>query len=194
MMVGRADDREQVAMYRTIEETLKKQGLSRYELSNYALQGKESKHNQIYWQDQAYLGLGMSAHSYFPKNISKESWGVRFSNPLTLPQYKKWVLSLEEKPQSLLQQRPSHLIEKLKLHEYTSDYCHISLRKMRGFCKDEAQTKLPDFVLTQVEKRMESLVQQGLIEQKGSFWCLSEEGKVLSNRVFAELTFLSEDL
>lgn len=45
---------------------LEQAGLDRYEVSNFARPGHESVHNQGYWQDRPYLGVGPSAHGYAP--------------------------------------------------------------------------------------------------------------------------------
>ena len=39
-------------------------GFSHYEISNYAKNGKESVHNNLYWSQAPYIGLGPAAHSY----------------------------------------------------------------------------------------------------------------------------------
>lgn len=54
------------AMVVRIHERLRALGLQRYEISNYARPGHESAHNQLYWSDRPYLGLGPSAHGYAP--------------------------------------------------------------------------------------------------------------------------------
>ena len=51
-----------LAMYNFTNEFLAKYGYEQYEVSNYALNGFESKHNQLYWQGDDYLGIGKSAH------------------------------------------------------------------------------------------------------------------------------------
>ncbi len=60
------DDDGWRAMYDRIHERLGVAGFERYELSNLALPGHRSAHNQGYWRDRPYLGLGPSAHSYLP--------------------------------------------------------------------------------------------------------------------------------
>lgn len=56
---------------------LAKAGYRQYELSNFALPGFESRHNQAYWEQHPYLGLGNSAHSYSPpiRRWNLRDWG-----------------------------------------------------------------------------------------------------------------------
>lgn len=55
-------------------DVLSGHGFTCYEISNYARPGFESRHNQKYWDGSPYLGLGPSAHSYFPP---RRFWNVR---------------------------------------------------------------------------------------------------------------------
>lgn len=50
-------------LYNATIEMLAKKGLARYEISNFAIPGYESKHNLCYWQYKPYLGVGPGAHS-----------------------------------------------------------------------------------------------------------------------------------
>ncbi len=56
--------------YEFIVDFLKSNGYLRYELSNFAKYGFESKHNSSYWRHNPYLGLGPSAHSFYGKTRS----------------------------------------------------------------------------------------------------------------------------
>ncbi len=47
-------------------EVLTGAGYRQYELSNFALEGFECRHNRVYWEYRPYLGLGNSAHSFLP--------------------------------------------------------------------------------------------------------------------------------
>ncbi|MGH7506985.1 MAG: coproporphyrinogen-III oxidase family protein, partial [Longimicrobiales bacterium] len=49
-------------------------GYIQYEVSNFARPGRESRHNQAYWQGAPYLGLGPGAHSYLPP---RRLWNTR---------------------------------------------------------------------------------------------------------------------
>ena len=52
-------------MYHETEEILKENGYHRYEISNYALDGRECLHNRRYWECREYIGFGLGAASYF---------------------------------------------------------------------------------------------------------------------------------
>lgn len=51
-------------MYGVMNEMLEKEGLLRYEISNFARPGHECKHNLGYWNFTPYLGIGSSAHTF----------------------------------------------------------------------------------------------------------------------------------
>ena len=78
---------EREIYYRT-EEILKKAGYERYEISNYAKLGKESRHNLCYWQGVDYLGLGLGASSLIK--------GERFSNETNLEKFMMYANDLEK--------------------------------------------------------------------------------------------------
>ena len=51
-------------MYALASDSLADAGYAHYEISNWALPGREGEHNQIYWRCEPYLGLGAGAHGY----------------------------------------------------------------------------------------------------------------------------------
>lgn len=66
------DDDMQADMYLRINEKLENAGYRRYEISNFAYKGYESKHNLNYWNNNEYYGFGTAAHGYIN--------GIRYSN------------------------------------------------------------------------------------------------------------------
>ncbi len=73
------DEDAAVSMQHEAARRLGQRGFSRYEISNYALPGFESRHNLVYWRRGDYLGLGCAAHSLMN--------GRRFSNTASLDNY-----------------------------------------------------------------------------------------------------------
>ena len=67
-----ADELERL-MYETLIDRLTAAGYEHYEISNFARPGYRSRHNQSYWHDVPYIGLGAAAHSY---NGACRSWNV----------------------------------------------------------------------------------------------------------------------
>lgn len=70
------DDDTVADMYLMLGDELEKHGFKNYEISNFAKQGFEGKHNLKYWNAEEYLGIGPSAHSfidgkrfYYPRDI-----------------------------------------------------------------------------------------------------------------------------
>ncbi|MBQ3598988.1 MAG: radical SAM family heme chaperone HemW [Clostridia bacterium] len=62
--VQKADENTEYAMYKLICHMLKEAGYIHYEVSNYCLPGKESRHNINYWKGGEYIGCGHGSHSY----------------------------------------------------------------------------------------------------------------------------------
>ena len=65
--------------YDEIYTRLQKAGYHRYEVSNFALEGYESKHNPYYWRNNEYIGVGAGAHGYL--------FGIRYENTKSIPHY-----------------------------------------------------------------------------------------------------------
>lgn len=117
--------------YEEICSSLKEAGYIHYEVSNFAKENKESKHNLLYWLNQEYIGLGVSASGYEDN--------IRYTNDSSIKRYiensslrKEEILSLEDEKiyQIILALR---LKDGLSLKEYkerfnssfTSDYKEI---------------------------------------------------------------------
>ena len=69
------DDGLAAEQYRLAEEVLESAGYRHYELSSWALRGRESRHNAAYWARRPYTGIGAGAHSY--DGAEERSWNTR---------------------------------------------------------------------------------------------------------------------
>lgn len=174
---------EQVEMFNIIHQRLTEKNFYRYEISNYSLPGKESRHNRLYWEDQAYWGLGLSAHSY-----SKASeWGQRFWNPNNIDVYEKQI-SAE------LEHLPDNQIERLQKHQALTDFCHTSLRIAEGLSLDALDKKFSLSARAKVLEIAQPLIRLGLIRTEKDHLQLTHHGVLISNQIFEKFTFLKEDL
>ncbi|MBQ8375011.1 MAG: radical SAM family heme chaperone HemW [Clostridia bacterium] len=83
---GELPDSDEVAeFYEYGYSLLKEKGYERYEISNFALPGYESKHNLNYWRRGEYIGVGLAASSFM--------CGKRFTNTFNLDEYMKCIIS-----------------------------------------------------------------------------------------------------
>lgn len=77
------NDEDTADMYRLTQRTLTVAGYQHYEVSNYAQEGHQCRHNRVYWENKPYYGFGMGAASYVA--------GKRFSRPKTRREYYIWL-------------------------------------------------------------------------------------------------------
>ena len=79
-------DETAAQMYRLAREILTAAGYEHYEISNYARDGYQCRHNRVYWENRPYYGLGMGAASYVQ--------GRRLTRPRKTQEYYQWVRSI----------------------------------------------------------------------------------------------------
>lgn len=188
MNSGRCSDSEQVKMFELIHNSLEKLELEQYEISNFAKSGFQSQHNNLYWTDANYWGIGLSAHSY--KN---DQWGIRFWNPSTYQGYMKMVQELSET--SLISSSFSEKnYETLAKHESLTDFCHTHLRLQKGLPLALVHQKFGNSAANCTQKRLQSLSEKNLLINEQDQWRLSDQGLLLSNLVFSELLFSESDI
>ena len=156
-------------MYDYIVEKLPEAGYQRYEISNYALPGYESKHNLSYWQDVDYLGLGSGAHSYWQ--------GTRYENPRSIDDY---ISALE------VGRLPSTLEEQVDRQAHMEEYCFLGLRTAAGIDKNLFQQKFGVDLFTVYGRTIEKLVAQDLLQHTASGIALTTLGMKYGNQVFGE--------
>jgi oxygen-independent coproporphyrinogen-3 oxidase len=82
-LVHPVDEESERTMYEHTIDRLAAEGLEMYEISNFARPGHESRHNLVYWANDAYFGVGLGAARYLR--------GVRSSNTRDLPFYLKLI-------------------------------------------------------------------------------------------------------
>ncbi|MCK6541648.1 radical SAM family heme chaperone HemW [bacterium] len=113
------DDEREFEMFSWLSEYLEKSGYSHYEISNFAKDGFESKHNSSYWNGLSYLGFGPSAHSF---DNSRRWWNVR-----DLSTYIAYA--------GIENQKIIEAEEDLNINERITEFVFLNLRQKRGINK-----------------------------------------------------------
>lgn len=187
--MGRPPEQEQIEMFELIQKKLSSLNYQRYEISNFARDGLTSKHNQLYWDGNTYWGVGLSAHSYTPE---VGDFGARFWNPPGYSAYQSRIEKMKDIYSVFDPKGSDH--EQLEAHQSLSDFCHISLRRVQGLDSDKLRSTWGDAGWRLVSGPLNELKSRGLVQNShANIWNLTEEGLLLSNQVFASLTFLTEE-
>jgi len=147
---------------------LKRAGYARYEVSNFALPGRECRHNLNYWDNGEYLGFGLNAHSAMR---TKKGW-TRWSNCVRLEDYIRLCMD-GQKPiaQECVIDKKEEMFETVML----------GLRKTAGLelikFQDRFQCAFMDVYAAPVQK----LAECGWIEIDREFARLTDRGMDMQN-------------
>jgi oxygen-independent coproporphyrinogen-3 oxidase len=149
-------------------ERLQSAGIAQYEISNFAREGFESRHNLKYWTRQPYFGFGVDAHSMLV-SATREIEAVRFAPSDSLEQY------VSSAPlQRTVVSNEAALEESF----------FLGLRLMRGINLPELATKFGVEAVENTHATIVELIEGGLMEQQGDSVRLTSRGRLLSNEVF----------
>ena len=184
-------DEEAIAdFYLAACERLPSVGIDQYEISNFAREGFESRHNLKYWTRQPYFGFGVDAHSmllanreapdfscaiaenerepgFSPRNYDNEA--VRFASADSLERYMAGVgLQRTAVPR----------------HAALEESFFLGLRLNRGVSLRALAAKFGGKAVEDARASMAELVEGGLMEQSGDLVRLTSRGRLLSNEVF----------
>ena len=144
-------------------------GVQQYEISNFAREGFESRHNLKYWTRQPYLGFGVDAHS-MQLSCEPESEAVRFSTPDSLEEY---VADGPLKRTSIAS------------HAALEETFFLGLRLNRGLDLKEVAAKFGASAVAGFTEIISEFVEGGLMKREDSWIRLTPRGRLLSNEVFA---------
>ena len=157
--------------YNFLNTFLNDNGYKHYEISNYAKRGFHSRHNSAYWQQESYLGLGPSAHSF--NGISRQ-W-----NEANVRRY----------IQAVLKNNTLKEIEYLSKKDKYNDFIITRLRTANGFRSEEIKTHFSDYE-TIVNNVLEKYQGSDLLKTKQGRIALTEKGFFVSDSIM--LDFIAE--
>lgn len=146
-------------MYKEICRFMKENGYSHYEISNYARDGYQSRHNLVYWNNKEYYGFGLGASGFIRNR--------RVSNTRSIGNYLKGNYLLEE--------------EILEKDDFIYYEIMLNLRKADGIDLNELKKKY------NVVLEFEELVTLGLLVYKDNRLFIPEEKWYISNEIILRL-------
>ena len=169
-------------MYERTEELLQQQGYYRYEISNYALPGRECRHNQVYWERGEYLGLGLGASSFMRQN---EAFDVQAENAAPKP-YAQEIRTRNNSDLNTYLGGDFSCEEEITLtrREAMEEFFFLGLRQMKGVSLIEFAEEFGEDTIEWFEQAIVQNMQDGLLVQEGGILRLTTKGIDVSNFVF----------
>ncbi|MDY2803928.1 MAG: radical SAM family heme chaperone HemW [Bacilli bacterium] len=150
-------------MYKYIEDTLEKNNYIHYEISNYAKNGYQSKHNLVYWNNEEYYGFGLSSTSY----INNE----RITNTKNLRKY----LNGEYLDTSVYEDKDIRMENEIML----------GLRKLDGIdldrFKDKFNVSLEDIY------NIDNLISDGYLVKEDNYIKINKKYMYISNEIIVRI-------
>ena len=166
-----ADEITERKMYWSVKKYLEIHGYNHYEISNFAKESFESKHNFNCWNQEEYIGFGVSAHSYINNK--------RFSNTNNL---KNYINNIER----------MDFDKNIEIHEIqdresmAKEYMLLGFRKIEGISISEFERKFRINPLFYFRFEISKLVDEKLIEVDLDKIKLTNKGIDFANLVFEE--------
>jgi oxygen-independent coproporphyrinogen-3 oxidase len=198
-------EEEERQMYLMTRRYLEEQGYHRYEISNYAKEGYECRHNKVYWQRGDYVGFGLGAASMVAD--------CRWSNPRDFGAYETYIdnmcyLSSETHACSIQSiaddtceapctrnhdtcqpQFAGFEPQSLTVPEQMEEFMFLGLRMMCGVSAADFYQKFGKSLEEVYGEVLEKFCAQGLLAREKDRVRLTDAGIDVSNYVMAEFLF-----
>ena len=163
------NENKSAKLYKKIVKTLSKNGFNRYEVSNFAKSGYESKHNQTYWELSDYLGLGIASHSFIDNqriaNTEDFDTYINAINENKLPNQTEWIDN-----------------DKLK-----EEFIMLSLRESKGIDLQKYKHKFGSELQEIKKKEIQLLKTLNLIKIENNHLFATDNGFLVLNQIILKL-------
>jgi oxygen-independent coproporphyrinogen-3 oxidase len=154
-------------MYELTQATLRAAGFNHYEISNWAMPGRECRHNLVYWRNGVYLGFGAGAHSH---REGRRWWNVRAP-----AEYINRVRAGES---------PEESGEEIGPDRAMGETMMLGLRLREGVSAGAFGARCGRELGEVYGQELEELTADGLLEWDGRRARLTGRGRLLGNQVF----------
>ena len=161
------EEEEERNQYKYTKNFLELKGYKHYEISNFAKEGYESKHNMNCWNQKQYIGFGLAAHSYIK--------GCRYSNTCDIKEY------LNKKSKDVKKIHEEQTLEDMK-----KEYMLLGLRKLDGISISKFKEKFGENPVYLFRNELKKLVEEELLEVDLDNIKLTNKGLDFANLVWEE--------
>ena len=161
------DERE---MYHIAKEILCENGFNQYEISNYAKENLECRHNIAYWKMENWLGVGSAASSYMD--------GKRFTNHSSIEEY---ISSIENGENQKAENTTNTENENIE------EFMFMGLRLIDGISEDDFEMRFKKKIDDVYGDKISRFIKEGLLIRENRKLYLSESGIEYSNKVMSEM-------
>ena len=159
-------DDAQADLWLEAAEALNDRHFQHYEISNWALPGREARHNTKYWERAPTLGLGVSAHEFWH--------GRRRANVSALPAYIDRLCRNE---------RPLALDRAVGPEEDLAERIVLGLRLSKGVAREEIELWIAERGDSNLSSDFAAWRERGLLREERGRVALTERGFLLSNEI-----------
>lgn len=163
-------EEEEREMYKKCKDIFIENGYHQYEISNYAKEGKECLHNEVYWMCDEYIGVGASSSSYID--------GKRIKNIDDLREYIKRIGISESIVDEEIINTKNDDIE---------EFMFMGLRMNCGIKEEEFKRRFHTDIDNVYKDVIEGNINKGLLERKRGRIYLTDKGIELSNMVMSDM-------
>ncbi|HEX9058958.1 MAG TPA: radical SAM family heme chaperone HemW [Clostridia bacterium] len=163
------EDEKDREMYHETIRILGDSGYRHYEISNFARDGYECRHNLIYWNAEEYIGYGAGAHSYF--------MGIRYNNEYSVEKYIEKIYKDQN-----IRENESYI----DMNESMSEYMLLGLRLIDGVSLERFRERFNQDIPDAFKDSINMLSKKGLLTSDWGIVKLTSKGLDLANEVFME--------
>ncbi|EOU1911324.1 radical SAM family heme chaperone HemW [Clostridium perfringens] len=162
-------EEEERKMYHLAKKILEENGFNQYEISNYAKEGKECRHNLAYWNMDNWIGVGSAAASYIN--------GKRIKNISSVEEY---INSINENGEAV-----EEIINNSK-NDNMEEFMFMGLRKINGIDENEFKKRFSMNINDVYGEILNKYIDEWLLIRDSGRIFLSEKGIEISNIIMAD--------
>lgn len=171
--IKEAEEETSRKMYETLITRLTQVGYEHYEISNFARPGYYSRHNNSYWHEVAYIGLGAAAHSYRRiNNLVERSWNVE---------------NIQKYIDSITQGKLPSEKEELDLYTRYNELVMTALRTQKGIDLEKMKQEFGISLYQKLIKDAHSYINQNMMKIDDNRLSLTNKGIFISDYIMSDL-------